>query len=49
MIANGEATGRLGEMLDRAARLQQQEVENRTATLTALLEPCCCSPWAAWC
>ena len=39
MIANGEATGRLGEMLDRAARLQQQEVENRTATLTALLEP----------
>jgi len=39
MIANGEATGRLGEMLDRAARLQQQEVENRTATLTSLLEP----------
>ena len=39
MIANGEATGRLGEMLDRAARLQQQELENRTAALTALLEP----------
>ncbi len=39
MIANGESTGRLGEMLDRAARLQQQELENRTAALTALLEP----------
>ena len=39
MIANGEATGRLGEMLERAARLQQQELENRTAALTALLEP----------
>ena len=39
MIANGESTGRLGEMLERAARLQQQELENRTATLTSLLEP----------
>lgn len=39
MIANGEATGRLEELLERAARLQQQELENRTATLTALLEP----------
>ena len=39
MIANGEATGRLDELLDRAARLQQQELENRTATLTTLLEP----------
>jgi len=39
MIANGEATGRLGEMLDRAARLQQQDVENRIGALTSLLEP----------
>lgn len=39
MIANGEATGRVDELLDRAARLQQTELENRTATLTALLEP----------
>lgn len=39
MIANGEATGRLDELLDRAAQLQQQELENRTATLTTLLEP----------
>lgn len=39
LIANGEATGRLGEMLDRAARLQQQDVENRSAALTSLLEP----------
>jgi general secretion pathway protein F len=39
MIANGEATGRVDELLERAARLQQAELENRTATLTALLEP----------
>lgn len=39
MIANGEATGRLDELLERAARLQQQELVNRTTTLTTLLEP----------
>lgn len=39
MLANGEATGRIDELLDRAAKLQQAELENRTATLTALLEP----------
>ncbi|HNE16528.1 MAG TPA: type II secretion system F family protein, partial [Rhodocyclaceae bacterium] len=39
MLANGEATGRVDELLDRAARLQQAELENRTAALTALLEP----------
>lgn len=39
MIANGETTGRLDELLARAARLQQQELENRTGTLTSLLEP----------
>lgn len=39
MIANGESTGKLDTMLKRAAELQQQEYENRTATLTSLLEP----------
>lgn len=39
MVANGETTGRLAEMLERAARVQQQEVESRTATLTTVLEP----------
>lgn len=39
MIANGEATGRIGPLLDKAARLQQQELETRTATLTSLIEP----------
>ena len=39
MIATGEATGRLDELLERAARLQQQELENRTAVLTSVLEP----------
>lgn len=39
MVANGEATGKLDQLLERAARLQQQELENRTATLTSLLEP----------
>ncbi len=39
MIANGESTGKLDAMLERAAALQQQEYENRSATLTSLLEP----------
>lgn len=39
MIANGEATGRIAPLLDKAARLQQQELETRTATLTSLIEP----------
>ena len=39
MIANGEATGRIGELLDRAARLQQAELEQRTGSLTAVFEP----------
>lgn len=39
MIANGEATGRIDELLDRAAHLQQAELENRTTALTTLLEP----------
>lgn len=39
MIASGEATGQVDQLLERAARLQQAELENRTAVLTALLEP----------
>jgi len=39
MIASGEATGKVDELLERAAGLQQAELENRTAVLTALLEP----------
>lgn len=39
MIASGEATGKLDQMLERAARLQQGELETRTAILTSLLEP----------
>jgi general secretion pathway protein F len=39
MIASGEATGQLSSLLDRAARLQQTDLENRTAILTTLLEP----------
>jgi general secretion pathway protein F len=39
MIASGEATGQLDQMLERAARLQQGELETRTALLASLLEP----------
>ena len=39
MIASGEATGELSEMLERAAQTMSQEVERRTLTLTTLLEP----------
>ncbi|MDX9839638.1 MAG: type II secretion system F family protein, partial [Azoarcus sp.] len=39
MIASGETTGRLDELLARAARLQQQELESRGAVLASLLEP----------
>lgn len=39
MIASGEATGQVDTLLERAAGLQQAELENRTAVLTALLEP----------
>ncbi|GAB4057603.1 type II secretion system inner membrane protein GspF [Uliginosibacterium sediminicola] len=39
MLASGEATGELGSMLKRCAELQQSEVENRSLTLTTLLEP----------
>lgn len=39
LIDNGEATGRLSEMLEHAARTQQSEVERRLMLLTSLLEP----------
>jgi general secretion pathway protein F len=39
MIANGEATGHLDQLLERAARLQQADAENRTVVITTLLEP----------
>lgn len=39
LVANGEATGRLDDMLARAAQLLSREAENRMATLTTLLEP----------
>lgn len=39
LLASGESTGNLAAMLERAAALQQSELENRTAVLTALLEP----------
>lgn len=39
LIASGEATGRLDEMLSRAAATQERELENRVRALTAILEP----------
>ncbi len=39
MIASGEASGRLDDMLERAAKQQSSEVENRLAALTSLFEP----------
>ncbi len=39
MIASGEATGTLDQMLERAAMQQSQELERRVAALVALLDP----------
>jgi len=39
LIASGEATGRLDEMLTRAAEAQSRELEGWVKTFTALLEP----------
>jgi general secretion pathway protein F len=39
MIASGEATGELPDMLERTARTLSSEVERRTLALTSLLEP----------
>jgi general secretion pathway protein F len=39
MIASGEATGNLAEMLERTAATMSAETERRAITLTSLLEP----------
>ncbi|HZV53650.1 MAG TPA: type II secretion system inner membrane protein GspF [Rhodocyclaceae bacterium] len=39
MIASGEATGQLDTLLERAAQLQQTDIENRTAMVAVLIEP----------
>ncbi len=39
LIASGEASGNLANMLDRAAEAQEQEVETLVGVLTGLLEP----------
>ena len=39
MIASGEASGRLGELLERAAAQQARSLERRVAAFVALLEP----------
>ena len=39
LIASGEQSGKLDEMLERVASSQAQEIESRVSTLTSLLEP----------
>jgi len=39
LIRNGEASGRLPEMMERAAINQEQEIETKTATALGLFEP----------
>jgi len=39
MIASGEATGELPQMLERTAHSLSGEVERRTLAMTSLLEP----------
>jgi general secretion pathway protein F len=39
LIRNGEASGQLPEMMERAAVNQEQEIETRTATALGLFEP----------
>lgn len=39
LIASGEATGNLPDMLQRAARTQTDELKRRTITLTSILQP----------
>lgn len=39
MVGSGESSGRLGEMLDKAARQQSDEVANRLTLAMSLLEP----------
>ena len=39
LIRNGEASGQLPEMMERAAINQEQEIETKTATALGLFEP----------
>ena len=39
MIASGEASGELGEMLERTANAQESDLQGRMATLVGLFEP----------
>ena len=39
LIGSGESSGRLADMLDRAAQQQEQEVERKLAIFTTLMEP----------
>jgi general secretion pathway protein F len=39
MIASGESSGRLAEMLERTATQSTRELERRVAAFVALLEP----------
>ena len=39
LIASGESSGKLGDMLNRAATQQEQEIGNYTSVLTSLMEP----------
>ncbi len=39
LISSGEASGTLAHMLERASHQQEQEMENKTAWLTGLMEP----------
>ena len=39
LIGSGESSGRLGEMLERAAAAQEREMENITGTMMAILGP----------
>lgn len=39
LIGSGESSGRLADMIDRAALQQQNEVERKLATFTTLMEP----------
>jgi general secretion pathway protein F len=39
LIASGEASGKLEQMLERAARLETQALERRLAVFLTLLEP----------
>jgi general secretion pathway protein F len=39
LVSSGESSGRLGEMLERAAENQEKEVELRVGVLMKLMEP----------